>query len=802
MSWLRWTLAAGIALSALATSPQAAAQLLGLTHERTTGTLQVVSADANTGNLTPIGTGLAGCCRLGLGATALDAAGQNIYAVGPDPLSPSGALQLVQYSAGSGTGTVVGLLGSSDRVVGLDYEGTSSRLIALLSNSAGDLQLVSINTATGAATGINSGLANCCVLEPGLATLADGNMLVVARLRTDSSDTRTLYAFSTSGSNAVTSTPLPAGTNLAALVSASGSAPIYALKQSFTVPRIAGLQLVQVQPGIGLSAIGAPTTVCCAVAIDTATIDGGALRVVAHDPATPGLSILSFSLATGVSSFSATALPASRIVDGLFGIAAVPPGVTVAESGGSTAVTEGGATDTYSLVLTAAPSSDVTITVSPDAQLSVAPSTLTFTTGNWASPQIITVTAVDDGLTEGAHSGTITHSASGGGYSAVSIASVTASITDNDSASLAISDVSAAEGNAGSTNFTFNVTFTGNVAGAFTVPVSSLDGTAMAGSDYTAIPGGTLLNFTGASGQVQPVTVSVQGDTIVEANEGFTVTLGAPSNPLITLSDGSGAGGIINDDSANVAIDSLIQAEGDSGSSTFTFTVTLTGDVQDGFTLPYQTTDGTALAGSDYTAASGTLSFTGSNGQTRNILVAVAGDTTVEADEDFFVDLGAASAAGVSVSPSRGTATVINDDLYADIAVSNSNGVSTLAPGDSTTYTVVVSNTSTLVDVPAVDIVQTLSVALTGVSWTCAGSGGATCPAANGTGAITTTLALAKGASVTYLVSATVAPNELDTIDATVTATAQSPYGDQNPANNSVTDSDPRVWDSFANGFE
>ena len=121
--------------------------------------------------------------------------------------------------------------------------------------------------------------------------------------------------------------------------------------------------------------------------------------------------------------------------------------------------------------------------------------------------------------------------------------------------------------------------------------------------------------------------------------------------------------------------------------------MTLAGHVQDGFTVPYQTTDGTGQAGSDCTSATGTLSFTGSNGQIRSVAVAVAGDEMPELDEYFFTDLGTPSRVGVSATPSRGSASIVNDDPNeVDISVANSNGVSNQMPGASTTYTVVVTN--------------------------------------------------------------------------------------------------------------
>ncbi len=95
------------------------------------------------------------------------------------------------------------------------------------------------------------------------------------------------------------------------------------MRQSFSAPpRVASAQLVHVVPGTGLVTIGAPVSACCAVALDTAAIEDGALRLVATQSAGQRrLSLLSFNLTTGAASFSAAALPATHVVDGLFDLA-------------------------------------------------------------------------------------------------------------------------------------------------------------------------------------------------------------------------------------------------------------------------------------------------------------------------------------------------------------------------------------------------------------------------------------------------------------------------------------------------
>ncbi|MDO9169561.1 MAG: FG-GAP-like repeat-containing protein [Methylobacter sp.] len=119
----------------------------------------------------------------------------------------------------------------------------------------------------------------------------------------------------------------------------------------------------------------------------------------------------------------------------LFFLNEPPPGVNIAQTGGSTAVTEGGATDTYTLVLNAAPTAEVTITLdNTNKQVTSDVATLTFTTANWNVAQTVTVTAVNDSVGEGKHSGVIKHTvtSTGSNYDNLAIGNVIVAITDND----------------------------------------------------------------------------------------------------------------------------------------------------------------------------------------------------------------------------------------------------------------------------------------------------------------------------------------------------------------------------------
>lgn len=95
-------------------------------------------------------------------------------------------------------------------------------------------------------------------------------------------------------------------------------------------------------------------------------------------------------------------------------------------------LTEGGAAGTYTAVLTQVPSADVTVTVKPDKQLSVARTQLTFTPENWNVSQVISVQALQDNIVEGLHSGTVTHTVTSSdvNYTVIPTSSVTLPIND------------------------------------------------------------------------------------------------------------------------------------------------------------------------------------------------------------------------------------------------------------------------------------------------------------------------------------------------------------------------------------
>ena len=107
-------------------------------------------------------------------------------------------------------------------------------------------------------------------------------------------------------------------------------------------------------------------------------------------------------------------------------------GVTITQSGGNTSVVEGGAIDSYTVVLNTQPTADVTIAIGNTAQTTTSPTTITFTPANWNIAQNVTVTAINDTVPEGAHTGNITHTvtSSDANYNGLAISGIIANITE------------------------------------------------------------------------------------------------------------------------------------------------------------------------------------------------------------------------------------------------------------------------------------------------------------------------------------------------------------------------------------
>ena len=234
--------------------------------------------------------------------------------------------------------------------------------------------------------------------------------------------------------------------------------------------------------------------------------------------------------------------------------------------------------------------------------------------------------------------------------------------------SLSINNTQITAGTSGTKNMTFTVSLSGvNPAGAG-VQFATTDGSALAGTDYVA-KSGTL---TWAAGDTSPKTfnVVINGDPTVDDPEEFLfINLTNAVGATITGSAPQGSGDILNG-TTGVAISDVTATEGNLGTKTFNFTVSRTGLTTGATSVKFATANGTtnpATAGSDYVAKTGTLTWAANDTTDKTLSITVNGDTTVEKDETFFVNL--SSPAGATIIDGQGLGTIQNDDT--SIAISD-----------------------------------------------------------------------------------------------------------------------------------
>ncbi|MEZ6127298.1 MAG: Calx-beta domain-containing protein [Planctomycetaceae bacterium] len=257
----------------------------------------------------------------------------------------------------------------------------------------------------------------------------------------------------------------------------------------------------------------------------------------------------------------------------------------------------------------------------------------------------------------------------------------------------------AAEGNTGSTDFTFTVTRSGNTNSAVNVLYEVFgNGIHPANEpDFVggAFPGGALFPVLfGVGDLTQPITIQVNGDTLQEENEGFTVRLHSASAGALIVADT--AFGIINNDDSEVSIvaTNATQDEGNTGTTPFTFTVRRTGDLSQALDVDYAVT-GSGANAADAADFGGTLpsgTQAGLNplhfdaGQaTAVVTIDVSGDTDFEPDEGFTITLSNPSLTSAVITNASASGVIVNDEIVsvslsaAPTSISETGGAATIA---------------------------------------------------------------------------------------------------------------------------
>jgi hypothetical protein len=218
--------------------------------------------------------------------------------------------------------------------------------------------------------------------------------------------------------------------------------------------------------------------------------------------------------------------------------------------------------------------------------------------------------------------------------------------------SFSVNDVTITEGMA--SKATFTATLSGPTPNQAQVQWSTSPGSASAGGDFTSASG--TLSFPPGVVSVS-FDVATPDDSKDEADEQFSVNLVNPS--YATILDGQGMATIVDNDPLprlRIGDATIVEPSFPGSTATMSFPVSLTGSTQRQVTVAYSTSNGTAVAGSDFQSRAATLVFNaGVTSQTA--LVDVLNDSTVEPDETFSVNLSNPVAA--SIEDGRGDATIL-----------------------------------------------------------------------------------------------------------------------------------------------
>ena len=220
---------------------------------------------------------------------------------------------------------------------------------------------------------------------------------------------------------------------------------------------------------------------------------------------------------------------------------------------------------------------------------------------------------------------------------------------------ITINDITVSEASSTAT-FTVTLSDSSASASATTVQWATSDGTATAGNDYTAASG-TVTFDPGVTSQ--QVVITLLPDTLDEVNETFNVNLSTPTNGVI--SDNLGVATITDDDPPpTLSVNDVTVSEGNSGTVTAGFTISLSAISAKTVTVLASTANSNATSPSDYTAITNQLITFLPGDTSKPFNVTVNGDTWGELNETYFVNL--SSPSNATLSDGQGVGTITDDD--------------------------------------------------------------------------------------------------------------------------------------------
>jgi hypothetical protein len=285
--------------------------------------------------------------------------------------------------------------------------------------------------------------------------------------------------------------------------------------------------------------------------------------------------------------------------------------------------------------------------------------TLSWTDGD-AKPKTFSVAIMNTTPFTGSKAFTVALSGPSGGATISNPGSASVTINGDASAAVGSIELSAASvavlQSAGSV--AVSVTRSGGSAGAVSVAYATVSGTAVAGTDFTASSG--TLNWADGDAAAKTVSIPISNATPFAGAKSFTVTLSgatggatlaSPSSAIVAISgDAVSAVGSVQ---LSASSDAVLQSAG-----SVSLTVNRTGGSSGAVSVAYATANGTAVSGTDFTAASGTLNWADGDAASKTMSVAISNATPFSGSKSFSVALSSPTGGATLATPSSATVTI------------------------------------------------------------------------------------------------------------------------------------------------
>ena len=263
---------------------------------------------------------------------------------------------------------------------------------------------------------------------------------------------------------------------------------------------------------------------------------------------------------------------------------------------------------------------------------------------------------------------------SNGTVATISESSDTATIIDDD-LDISINDITVSE-NTGTATVTVTVANGPSLSSYVDVDYTTVNGTATAGSDFTATSGTVRITSSDAgpiyftSSETNTITVTIADDSVYESSENLDVTLSNIQNATGSFSDSSGRITITDNDSAPTVDFNATSSSGAESTSSAALQVDLSTSSSSNVTVDYAVTGTATGTGTDYTLANGTLTITAGNTTGTITIASIVDDALVEGNETVIVTLSNPSGATLGTDTVH-TYTITDNDGTSSSTVSD-----------------------------------------------------------------------------------------------------------------------------------